>query len=96
MTLLETIYNSLRCNDLVRNAEHFSTAYLSKSRSWYAVQTHEQRDFSSAAAIQCLRQIRSTQTNTVALSGEQRVTLSAAEELIADYLQDKHAIAAIV
>jgi|AntAceMinimDraft_1070359.scaffolds.fasta_scaffold24785_5 hypothetical protein len=58
MTLLVTVYKYLKNNELTHSAEHFSQEFLKKSRSWYAVQTHENRDFSTSAAIECLRHIR--------------------------------------
>lgn len=95
MTLLETLYRHLRHNELTTNAEHFSTEYLNKSKSWYAVQMHERREISAAAAIQCLRSIRSTQANAALYSDQQRVALSAAEHLLTQHLQQQHAVAEI-
>jgi len=95
MTLLETLYKHLRYNGLTTNAEHFSTEYLNKSKSWYAVQTHQHRDFSASAAIQCLRQIRSTQANAATMSDAQRIALYTAEQLLTQHLQQQHAVAEI-
>lgn len=95
MTLLETLYKHLRYNDLTANAEHFSTHFLNKSRSWYAVQTHEGRDFSASAAIHCLRTIRTTQRSTASISGAQEIALAAAEQLLAQHLQQQHSVAEI-
>lgn len=94
MTLLENIYHNLHNNGLVNNRENFSTHYLGKSKNWYAVQTHERRDFSASAAIECLRNIRSAKLGD-ALSGEQRLALLTAERLVSQHLSQRHAVAEI-
>lgn len=94
MTLLENIYYHLHNNGLVSNREHFSTHYLGKSKNWYAVQTHERRDFSASAAIECLRSIRGA-TRGDALSGEQRLALLTAERLMSQDLSQRHAVSEI-
>jgi hypothetical protein len=94
MTLLENIYHHLHNNSLVKNKEHFSTHYLGKSKNWYAVQTHERRDFSTSAAIECLRSIR-TAAGDNALSGEQQLALLTAERLVSQHLSQQHAVAEI-
>jgi len=58
MTLLETTYINLHSIGLVACAEAFSADYLGKNRNWYAFQKYAGRDFSVAAAIQCLRVIK--------------------------------------
>ena len=94
MTLLENIYHHLRNNSLANNREHFSTHYLGKSKNWYAVQTHERRDFSTSAAIECLRSIRTAARDNT-LSGEQQLALLAAERLVSQHLSQQHAVAEI-
>jgi hypothetical protein len=94
MTLLENIYHHLHNNGLVNNREHFSKQYLGKSKSWYAVQTHEHRDFSTSAAIECLRNIRSA-TRGETLSSSQQLALLTAERLMAQHLSEQHAVADI-
>jgi hypothetical protein len=94
MTLLENIYYHLHNNGLVNNREHFSTQYLGKSRNWYAVQTHQGRDFSTSAAIECLRNIRSAASNS-ALDAAQRLALLTAERLVSQHLNQQHAVAEI-
>lgn len=81
MTLLENIYHHLHHNGLVNSKEHFSICYFGKSRSWYAVQTHEHRDFSANAAIVCLRNIRIEASNA-ALSAAQQLALLTADRLV--------------
>jgi len=93
MTLLENVYQHLQYNGLVNNREHFSTQYLCRSKHWYAVQTHAGRDFSAAAAIQCLRSIRSTATRS--LSAPQALALTTAERLVVWHLSQRHAVAEI-
>jgi hypothetical protein len=58
MTLLEQTYEHLSRAGLTSSAEAFSRDYLGKSRSWFAYQKHAGRDYSVAAAIQCLRVIK--------------------------------------
>lgn len=94
MTLLENIYHHLHNNGLANNREHFSKHYLGKSRNWYAVQTHERRDFSASAAIECLRSIRIAARDS-ALSGEQQLALLTAERLVSQHLSQQHAVAEI-
>jgi hypothetical protein len=94
MTLLENIYHHLQHNGLVNNREHFSKHYLGKSRNWYAVQTHEGRDFSTSAAIECLRNIRSA-TNNKELEATQQLALLTAERLVSQHLNQHHAVAEI-
>ena len=91
MTLLENIYHHLQHNGFVNSREHFSIHYLGKSRNWYAVQTHEGRDFSTSAAIECLRNIRSAACNS-ALDAAQRLALLTAERLIKSYFVEHTAI----
>lgn len=94
MTLLENIYHHLHNNGLVNNREHFSKHYLGKSKNWYAVQTHEGRDFSTSTAIECLRNIR-TATQGEALSAAQQLALLTAERLVSQHLNQQHAVAEI-
>lgn len=94
MTLLEQIYTQLQHNGLARHQEHFSQHYLGKSKTWYAVQTHEGRDFSIDAAIACLRTVRCTATDS-GLSAAQQLALNKAEQLLAQHLSQQHSIAAI-
>lgn len=95
MTLLETIYKHLKHNQLTHSAEHFSKEYLNKSRSWYAVQTHMQRDFSLSAAIECLRRIRTAQRSLTATTDTQQLKLAELEQLLAQHLKHHHAVAEI-
>lgn len=94
MTLLENIYHHLHNNGLVNNREHFSKHYLGKSKNWYAVQTHERRDFSTSAAIECLRNIRSA-TSNAELEAAQQLALLTAERLVSQHLNQQHAVAEI-
>ena len=94
MTLLENIYHQLQHNGLVNSRENFSIHYLGKSRNWYAVQTHEGRDFSTSAAIECLRNIRSAASNS-ALDAAQRLALLTAERFVFQHLNQQHAVAEI-
>jgi len=94
MTLLENIYHHLHNNGLVNNREHFSKHYLGKSKNWYAVQTHEGRDFSTSAAIECLRNIRSA-TSNAELQAAQQLALLTAERLVSQHLNQQHAVAEI-
>ena len=94
MTLLENIYHHLQHNGLVYSREHFSKQYLGKSKNWYAVQTHEGRDFSLSAAIECLRNIRNAASN-LALDAEQQMALLTAERLMKFHLSQEYTVTAI-
>lgn len=95
MTLLEQIYTQLQHNELARHKEHFSQHYLGKSKTWYAVQTHEGRDFSVDAAIHCLRTLRHAAAQHSGLSSAQLHALCTAEQLLVQHLSQQHSIAAI-
>lgn len=90
MTLLETVYIHLKHNELTHSAEHFSKEYLNKSRSWYAVQTHMQRDFSLSAAIECLIKVHNLKNTNTKFCKEQKEKLRNIEELIIEYLIHHH------
>jgi hypothetical protein len=92
MTVLEIVYHHLKNNGLVKSREHFSTAYLCKSKHWYAVQTHEGRDFSASAAIECLRTLRGI-SRTSTRTFPQEIALVAAERLLSQHLIDRYSIA---
>ena len=89
MTLLENIYHHLHHNGLTNSREHFSIKYLGKSKNWYAVQTHEQRDFSTNTAIACLRNIRFGLCDPT-LDDTQRLALRTAERLVTQHLNAVH------
>ena len=88
MTLLETLYKHLRYNDLTANAEHFSKHYLNKSRSWYAVQTHEGRDFSASAAFNCLTSINEKLKEDT-IGKKQKILLEKLGTKLIEYLKFK-------
>ena len=92
MTLLEQTYRQLQSAELVHCAEAFSRDYLGKNSNWYAYQKHTARDFSVAAAIQCLRTIRSQQRQT-AISTAQVHALKATEQQLLAYLTKQHCVA---
>lgn len=95
MTLLERTYTGLRDAGLVSCAEAFSRDYLGKNKNWYAFQTHTGREFSVAAAVQCLRSIRQTKrANTI--SNTQRQALTLLEERLSAHLSSKHWIAEVL
>lgn len=89
MTLLEQTYRELRVAGLTDCAEAFSRDYLGKNKNWYAFQTHTGRDFSVAAAVQCLRSLRSRQT-APGLEQAQRRALAEAEATLVKYLRENH------
>lgn len=89
MTLLETVYRHLKHNELTHSAEHFSKEYLNKSRCWYAVQTHMQRDFSLSAAIECLRHIQTKQVIKDTNCEAQEAAIVVIESLLDNYIKVK-------
>lgn len=96
MTLLEQTYRELRAAGLTDCAEAFSRDYLGKNKNWYAFQTHTGRDFSFAAAVQCLQTIRLALIDEAKLNAAQRKILVKAEQLLSSHLLDRHAVIEIV
>lgn len=92
MTLLETTYTNLHSIGLVACAEAFSADYLGKNRNWYAFQKYTGRDFSVAAAVQCLRSVRLKQRNAQ-LPKQQQVTLQQLEQQLLAHLTAQHGVA---
>ena len=92
MTLLETTYKQLHSIGLVACAEAFSADYLGKNRNWYAFQKYAGRDFSVAAAIQCLRSVRLKQRNAQ-VPTQQQLTLLQLEQQLLDHLTAQHSVA---
>jgi hypothetical protein len=95
MTLLEQTYRELRAAGLTHCAEAFSRDYLSKNKNWYAFQTHTGRDFSVAAAVQCLRSLRSRQASP-GLEQEQLNAMAIAERSLLSHLNDTHRVADVL
>jgi hypothetical protein len=95
MTLLEKTYIRLKAVGLTKCAEAFSCEYLGKGKNWYAFQTHSRRDFSIAAAVQCLRMLRQQQ-RTIDLPTAQREALKKAELDLRTYLQNKHFVSEVI
>lgn len=95
MTLLKHTYRQLRAAGLTDCAEAFSRDYLGKNKNWYALQTHAGREFSVAAAVQCLRSVRSRQTAPGLLQA-QLGALTAAERALLAHLNDTHFVANVL
>lgn len=95
MTVIETTYKNLKQANLTTTCESFSKDYVGRSRSWFAWQRHMGRDFSIAAAAQCLRSIRLQQERDGALSMAQRLALTTAERELIEHLQEHFGVAEI-
>jgi hypothetical protein len=95
MTLLEKIYRELRTAGLTHSGEEFSINYLGRSKNWYSFQKHKGRDFSVAAAVQCLRSLRSLQT-APSIEQAQRRALAAAERALLEHLNHRHLVADVL
>jgi hypothetical protein len=95
MTLIECTYHILKQAQLTTTREAFSREYVGRSRSWFAYTAHMKRDFSPAAAIQCLRSIRCQLERDTALNGDQKRALAAAECELLQHLIEQHCIAEI-
>mgnify|MGYP001765413923 CR=1 FL=1 len=95
MTLLEQTYRELRAAGLTQCAEEFSRDYLGKNKNWYAFQTHTGRDFSVAAAVQCLRSLRS-RLAAPGIEQAERRALEAAEQALLMHLNDTHLVADVL
>lgn len=96
MTLLENTYHILKAAELTTTCEAFSRDYVAKSPNWFAWQRHTGRDFSAAAAIQCLRSIRLQRQRGLALNGEQKVALALAERQLLQHLNERHFVADVL
>ena len=92
MTLLEQTYRGLRDAGLVSSTAGFSRQYLGRNRNWYAWQKHAGRDMCAAAAIHCLRTIRS-QLKAPKLDSTQRSALETTAAVLLGHLQERHAVA---
>jgi len=93
MTLIENTYHLLKQAELTSTAEAFSQEYVGKNRNWYAYQVHTGRDFSAAAAIQCLRSIRLQLERSETLSRTQQLALNTAEAFLLERLHHSHHVA---
>lgn len=93
MTLIECTYHILKQAQLTTTREAFSREYVGRSRSWFAYTAHMKRDFSAAAAIQCLRSIRCQLERDTALNGHQKQALHIAAASILELLAQHHCIA---
>lgn len=96
MTLLEETYHILKVAELTTTREAFSRDYIAKNPNWFAWQRHTGRDFSAAAAIQCLRSIRCQRERGEALNGEQHTALARAEEQLLQHLNERHFVADVL
>jgi hypothetical protein len=92
MTLLEQTYRQLHSAGLVHSTAGFSRQYLGRNRNWYAWQKHAGRDMGAAAAVQCLRSIR-TQLQAPSVNSTQRSALTAVETVLLEHLQERYAVA---
>ena len=92
MTLLEHTYEQLSKAGLTESAEAFSRDYLGKGRTWFAYQKHAGRDYSVAAAIQCLRAIKDRLQDQALDAAERRLLVTTAEQL-QFHLATQHSIA---
>lgn len=92
MTLLEKIYSQLHSVGLVRSTAGFSRQYIGRNSNWYAWQKHAGRDIGAAAAVQCLRSVRS-QLQVQTVSNAQRRALEVAATWLLGHLQEKHMVA---
>lgn len=88
MTLLENTYHILKAAELTTTCEAFSRDYVAKSPNWFAWRRHAGRDFSLAAAIQCLRSIRLQRQRGLALNGLQIRALADLEYELLQHLNE--------
>jgi hypothetical protein len=102
MILIEKVFKHLCEHDLVLTAEDFSTDWCGKSRSWYAVQKHNDSDFSIPAAITCLNRVKvktalaHLRRKRLGSVGDDDIRLlGAIKESLETYLLEHHRIAAV-
>jgi hypothetical protein len=95
MTLIETTYQSLKQANLTTSRQAFSRDFVNRNKSWCSYAAHMKRDFSAAAAIDCLRSIRALQERDRALNSQQQQTLMRTEIELQEHLSECHHIAAV-
>ena len=93
MTLIEDTYQTLKKAKLTTTREAFSSDYICRSRNWFAWQRHVGRDFSIAAAVQCLRSIRLRRQRVSALNIVQLQALATAEQGLREHLIERYSVA---
>lgn len=94
-TLIERTYHILKQAELTTTRQAFSRDYVCKNQNWFAYQTHMKRDFPIAAAIQCLRSIRSYKQRDTALDLVQLCALGEVEHLLLEHLHEAHCVAEV-
>ena len=80
-------YTELRNAKLIKSGRQFSSTYVLRNANWFAYQKHNGRDFSLAAAIDCLRSVRKRMQRTEALNEVQAEALQAIEDQLTAYLR---------
>ena len=89
MTLVEQTYLGLHSVGLVKTREAFSTQYLGKNPNWYSYQTHMHRDFSIAAAVECLRTLKQHE-HAAALDNHQTQFIRKITQQLDAFLYEQH------
>ena len=99
MTVLKQTLQIIRDANLVIYDKEFSTKWANKNKGWLAYTTHKQRDYSTDAAFNVLRETRKRMNHLKhvrqRLGGIVEDTLRAltrVEALLLDYLRNKHSI----
>ena len=85
--------------DLISTHEEFSTKWANKNKGWLAYTTHKQRDYSTDAAFNVLRETRKRMTHLKQVRRrlgniveDTLRALTRVEALLLDYLKRKHSI----
>jgi hypothetical protein len=100
MNSLNITARILKSNGVVRTYSEFSRDFCGKNVNWTSYQQHKKRDFSISAAMNCLSNIQvraKAIAKMVSVSppslADQLDALQLAEQLVRNYLWEKHGIA---
>jgi hypothetical protein len=102
MSLMKTIYGELHEHALVETAEEFSTEWCWRSKHWFAVQKHNNGDFSIPVAINCLNKAKLKiglahlkRRKLGSLMDSELRALNSVKALLEEHLLNEHRIASV-
>ena len=87
MNIMNDTYTALGNAKMIKSVRQFSITYVLRNANWFAYQTHNSRDFSLGAAIDCLRSVRKQLERKAALSDVQMRALQAIEDRLSEFIQ---------
>lgn len=89
MNIMNDTYTALRNAKMIKSGRQFSITYVLRNANWFAYQKHNVRDFSLAAAIDCLRSVRKQLERQSALSEVQQVVLRKINDTLSAYINHR-------